>query len=75
MDPMIDKQIGEWRLGEMRRQAELAATARQESGGRSRARPRLRRAVGGALMSAGWRLAGGSGVRVDMQRHTILPED
>ncbi len=74
MDPMIDKQIGEWRLGEMRRQAELAATARHESGS-TRTRPRLRMAVGGALMNAGWRLAGGSGVRVDMQHHTILPED
>ena len=74
MDPIIEKQLGEWRLAEMRRRRAVEAAAGRQ-GKAHRPHARWRRAAGSALMSAGWRLAGGDGVRVDMGRHTILPED
>lgn len=57
MDHLTLKQLGEWRLAELRR---VATAERERPRGRSGAlQPaRLRRAIGGAIVSAGLRVMG-----------------
>jgi hypothetical protein len=59
LHPLILKQLGDWRVDELRAAARRQEIVADVRAGRPRvAVPRWRRAVGGALVSAGMRVRG-----------------